>query len=45
MQSYSKKNAVLKFKTTYPTYPNKFLYNDTLYLSEKNIDINIHIYL
>ena len=38
MQSYSKKNAVLKFKTTYPTYPNKFLYNDTLYLSEKKID-------
>jgi hypothetical protein len=38
MQSDSKKNAVLKFKTTYPTYPNQFLYNDTLYLSEKNID-------
>ena len=38
MQNDSKGNPVLKFKTTYPSYPNQFLYNDTLYLSKKNID-------
>ena len=38
MQSDSKGNAVLKYKTMYPNSPNKFLDNDIIELSNKNKD-------
>ena len=34
MQSDSKGNAILKVKTRFPKRPNKFLYNDTIELSD-----------
>ena len=38
MQSDSKGNAVLKYKTVYPNQPNQFLYDDVIKLSNKNLD-------